>query len=82
MTAASLREHGTDLDLLEYADKCNVEDAVLEANAEENETDYAEFLNVSHEGLTVVSEDYEMKRYKRYRQWLRGKSLFKQRVDV
>lgn len=82
MTAASLREHGTNLDLLEYVNKCNVEDAVLEANAEENEADYAEFLNVSEEGLTVVSEDYEMKRYKRYRQWLRGKSLFKQRVDV
>lgn len=82
MTAASLREHGTNLDLLEYVNKCNVEDAVLEANAAENETDYAGFLNVSEEGLTVVSEDHEMKRYKRYRQWLRGKSLFKQRVDV
>ncbi|KAJ5585030.1 uncharacterized protein N7459_004830 [Penicillium hispanicum] len=82
MTAASLREHGPNLDLVEYVNKCNVEEAVLEANAEENVADYAEFLNVSEEGLTVVGEDYEKKRYKRYRQWLRGKSLFKQRVDV
>jgi hypothetical protein len=82
VTAASLREHGPNLDLLEYANKCNVEDAVLEASAEGNMADYAEFLNVSEEGLTVVSEDYEKKRYKRYRQWLRGKSLFKQRVDT
>jgi hypothetical protein len=81
MTAASLRDHGYNLDLLEYANKCNVEELALEANAEENLADYAEFLNVSEEGLTVVSEDYEKKRYKRYRQWLRGKSLFKQRVD-
>lgn len=82
MTAASLREHGPNLDLVEYANKCNVQDVVLESNAQENMADYAEFLNVSEEGLTVVSEDSEKKRYKRYRQWLRGKSLFKQRVDV
>jgi hypothetical protein len=82
MTAASLREHGPNLDLVEYVNKCNVEEAALEANAEDNMADYAEFLNVSEEGLTVVGEDYQKKRYKRYRQWLRGKSLFKQRVDV
>ncbi|KAJ5785523.1 Polyphosphoinositide phosphatase [Penicillium pulvis] len=82
VTAASLREHQPNLDLLEYANKCNVEDAALEASAEGNLADYAEFLNVSEEGLTVVSEDYEKKRYKRYKQWLRGKSLFKQRVDT
>ncbi|EPS32835.1 Polyphosphoinositide phosphatase [Penicillium oxalicum] len=81
MTAMSLREHGGNLDLLEYVNKCKIEDAVLEANAEEDLAEYAEFLNVSEEGLTVVSEDYQKKRYKRYRQWLRGKSLFKQRVD-
>jgi hypothetical protein len=82
MTAASLREHGANLDLLEYVNKCNIEEAALKTNALENMADYAEFLNVSEEGLTVVSEDYQKKRYKRYRQWLRGKSLFKQRVDV
>ncbi|CAK44572.1 hypothetical protein M747DRAFT_59093 [Aspergillus niger ATCC 13496] len=82
LTATSIREHESSLDLLEYANKCNVEEATLEANAEENLADYAEFLNVSEGGLTVVAEDYEKKRYKRYRQWLRGKSLFKQRVDM
>ncbi|KAJ5488679.1 Polyphosphoinositide phosphatase [Penicillium diatomitis] len=81
MTASSIREHGANLDLLEYVNKCKIEDAVLEANAEEDLAEYAEFLNVSEEGLTVVSDDYQKKRYKRYRQWLRGKSLFKQRVD-
>ncbi|EAW14517.1 phosphatidylinositol-3,5-bisphosphate 5-phosphatase [Aspergillus clavatus NRRL 1] len=81
ITAASAQDE-SNLDLIEYANKCNVEEVTLGANAEENLADYAEFLNVSEEGLTVVTEDYEKKRYKRYRQWLRGKSLFKQRVDI
>ena len=81
ITASSIRARGADLDLLEYANKINVEGGRLEATAEENLAAYKEFLDVSDDGLTVVAEDYAMKRYKRYRQWLRGKSLFKQRVD-
>ncbi|KAL4931950.1 phosphatidylinositol-3,5-bisphosphate 5-phosphatase [Aspergillus undulatus] len=82
LTAASIREHESNLDLLEFVNKCNVEEYTLGANAEENLADYAEFLNVSEEGLTVVNEDKDKKRYKRYRQWLKGKSLFKQRVEA
>lgn len=81
ITAASIREHDSNLDLLEYANKVNVEESTLQARALENYSDYAAFLDVPESGLTVVAEDYEKKRYKRYRQWLRGKSLFKQRVD-
>ncbi|OJJ51245.1 hypothetical protein ASPZODRAFT_127281 [Penicilliopsis zonata CBS 506.65] len=80
--ADSLQAHGSaSLDLFEYVNKGAIHDTRLEALAAQNLADYAEFLDVSEEGLTVVSEDYEKKRYKRYRQWLRGKSLFKQRVD-
>lgn len=82
ITADSIRARGSSLDLLEYANKINVEESSLQASAEENSAAYAEFLDISDEGLTVVAEDYEKKRYKRYRQWLRGKSLFKQRVDL
>ncbi|KKK19164.1 hypothetical protein P175DRAFT_0487572 [Aspergillus ochraceoroseus IBT 24754] len=82
LAAASIRDHQANHDLLEYVNKCNVEEYTLGANAEENLADYVEFLNVSEEGLTVIAEDYEKKRYKRYRQWLRGKSLFKQRIDI
>ncbi|KAE8415593.1 SacI homology domain-containing protein [Aspergillus pseudocaelatus] len=82
LTATSARERESNLDLIEYVNKCNVEDSALKANADQNMADYAEFLNISDEGLTVSAEDHEMKRYKRYRQWLRGKSLFKQRVDI
>ncbi|KAL1969759.1 hypothetical protein VTN77DRAFT_8312 [Rasamsonia byssochlamydoides] len=81
--AASIRSQGSnsDLELLEYVNKVRVASSDAIAIAEEDLTDYIEFLNVSEEGLTVVAEDYDKKRYKRYRQWLRGKSLFKQRVD-
>ncbi|WEW61210.1 phosphatidylinositol-3,5-bisphosphate 5-phosphatase [Emydomyces testavorans] len=79
VTAAS--DH-KDLDLVEYANKVLLEDAALDVLAEDNLADYIEFLNVGEEGLTVVKEDYDKKRYKRYRQWLRGKSLFKQGIDL
>jgi hypothetical protein len=82
MTASSLQDHGYNLDLLEYTKKCNVEESALEARAAANKDAYTEFLNVSENGITVVKEDFEKKRYKRYGQWLRGKSLFKQRVDL
>ncbi|PGH36007.1 mannosyl-oligosaccharide alpha-1,2-mannosidase [[Emmonsia] crescens] len=81
LAAASLAERGSNLDLFEYANKCTLGDANLDLLAEDNLPDYLEFLNVSEEGLTVITEDHDKKRYKRYRQWLRGKSLFKQRID-
>jgi hypothetical protein len=82
ITADSIRARRSNLDLFEYANKINVEEGSLQATAEDNSAAYAEFLNVSEGGLTVATDDYEKKRYKRYRQWLRGKSLFKQRVDL
>jgi hypothetical protein len=39
---------------------------------------YAELLKVGENPLTVTDEDALKKRYKAYRKWLRGKSLFKQ----
>ncbi|KAF1990854.1 Polyphosphoinositide phosphatase, factor-induced gene 4 protein [Aulographum hederae CBS 113979] len=49
---------------------------------EEDVADYAEFLEVVDDPLTVTEEDGGKKRYKAYKQWLRGKSLFKQsKVD-
>lgn len=84
-TALTLREQGANLEFLEYVNKANgintggMRDTYV---AEEDLNDYVEFLSVNDEGLTVVAEDYDKKRYKRYRQWLKGKSLFKQRVDA
>jgi hypothetical protein len=39
---------------------------------------YAETVRVAENPLTVTEEDQLKKRYKAYRKWLRGKSLFKQ----
>src|SRR5204863_3900272 len=68
LAAASLAERGSNLDLVEYANKCTLQDADLDALAEDNLADYVEFLQVEEEGLTVVGEDHDKKRYKRYRQ--------------
>lgn len=49
---------------------------------EDDVADLWEFLTVAENPLTVLEEDGERKRYKAYRQWLRGKSFFKQsKVD-
>ena len=63
--------------------KSNSPDAVSNMQSTEDDiADFIEFLNVAEEALTVYEADTSKKRYKRYRQWLKGKSLFKQqRVD-
>ena len=50
--------------------------------SEEDVKYYEDFLVVQDDPLTVTEEDGSKKRYKAYKQWLRGKSLFKQsKVD-
>lgn len=45
--------------------------------------EYAAFLDNGDDPLTVTEADIAKKRYKAYRQWLKGKSLFKQqRVEA
>ncbi|KIN00183.1 hypothetical protein OIDMADRAFT_124919 [Oidiodendron maius Zn] len=46
--------------------------------ADEDLAEYTDFLAVAENPLTVTDEDLPKKRYKAYRKWLRGKSLFKQ----
>ncbi|CAA9964795.1 Polyphosphoinositide phosphatase [Pyrenophora teres f. maculata] len=49
---------------------------------EEDIEEFEEFLRVKENPLDVEEEDTAKKRYKAYRQWLRGKSFFKQsKVD-
>jgi hypothetical protein len=45
---------------------------------EDDMAEYADFLEVAENPLTVNEEDLPKKRYKAYRKWLLGKSLFKQ----
>jgi hypothetical protein len=49
---------------------------------EQDMRDFREFVAGREEPLTVTDDDGNKKRYKAYKQWLRGKSLFKQsKVD-
>jgi hypothetical protein len=45
---------------------------------EEDLAEYTDFLTVAENPLTVTEDDLPKKRYKAYRKWLMGKSLFKQ----
>jgi phosphatidylinositol 3,5-bisphosphate 5-phosphatase len=66
-------------DFIEYLDKVKEVDGIgMTERAEQSVEEFADFLDVADEGLTVLEEDGARKRYKAYRQWLRGKSLFKQ----
>ncbi|CAK7275124.1 phosphatidylinositol-3,5-bisphosphate 5-phosphatase [Sporothrix epigloea] len=47
---------------------------------EDDVTIYSELLRVPENPLTVTEGDAQKKRYKAYRKWLRGKSLFKQQM--
>ena len=68
---------GSDSELLSYLN--NFTSAELNSS-EEDMADYEEFLRVSDNLLTVTEADAPKKRYKAYRQWLKGKSLFKQQL--
>ena len=70
------------MDFFQYV-KSNSPDAVNTMHSTEDDiADYVEFLDVGEDALTVLETDTPKKRYKAYRQWLKGKSLFKQqRID-
>lgn len=65
----------------EYLDYVNGswQDGTMASYANEDDlAEYADFLTVAENPLTVNEEDAPKKRYKAYRKWLLGKSLFKQ----
>jgi hypothetical protein len=65
----------------EIPDLGNVVGYGIDERAEASTEHYAEFLEVPQDGLTVLDEDATKQRYKAYRKWMRGKSLFKQRPN-
>jgi phosphatidylinositol 3,5-bisphosphate 5-phosphatase len=79
-----------DIDYIEYIhragasefDDLDLEDAAKPAVSEQDLQQFWSFVTQPEDPLTVTEEDGAKKRYKAYRQWLRGKSLFKQsKVD-
>jgi len=85
-------------EFLEYLSKTSPEDRnlnyvdnemgavglTLDERAEESEDVYREWIESARreEPLSVLAGEEEVKRYKAYRKWLRGKSLFKQKPVV
>jgi len=71
---------GSDSELLSYLNNFTSAELSTLDPSEEDMADYEEFLRVSENPLTVTEADAPKKRYKAYRQWLKGKSLFKQQL--
>lgn len=70
------------MELVNYINSNSLDAVTGMLCTEDDIADYNEFLHVGEEPLTVTDADPSKKRYKAYRQWLKGKSLFKQqRVD-
>ncbi|KAI0889579.1 SacI homology domain-containing protein [Annulohypoxylon maeteangense] len=70
-----------DVDSSEYQEYLNGSwhtEGLAPSGAEEDIDGYNNLLKVGENPLTVTDEDLPKKRYKAYRKWLRGKSLFKQ----
>ena len=76
LTSPDVSSH-TSLELCRYLGEpktLDMDDALKETNTAE----YTAFLKNGDDPLTVTEADVVKKRYKAYRQWLKGKSLFKQ----
>ncbi|KAI1431716.1 SacI homology domain-containing protein [Xylaria sp. CBS 124048] len=74
-------EAPTDVDSSKYQEYLNGSwqtDGLAPKGTEEDIAAYEELLRVNDNPLTVTEEDLSKKRYKAYKKWLRGKSLFKQ----
>ena len=70
------------LEYLKYIHRASSETTPGVIAAEDDIADYTAFIKIDEEPLTVTEADLGKKRYKAYRQWLKGKSLFKQsRID-
>lgn len=73
-------ETPTDIDneYIEYVNGSWQDSFATQYISEEDVKEYTEFLTVADNPLTVTEEDAQKKRYKAYRKWHNGKSLFKQ----
>ncbi|KAI0148258.1 SacI homology domain-containing protein [Hypoxylon sp. NC0597] len=70
-----------DVDSSEYQEYLNGSwhtEGLVPSGTEEEIEVYNDLLRINENPLTVTEDDLPKKRYKAYRKWLRGKSLFKQ----
>ena len=68
----------TSLDFLHYVQSLTPELLQNMSSTDEDVAEFSSYLVVEDDPLTVTDADTPKKRYKAYRQWLKGKSLFKQ----
>jgi len=82
VTSTDILPNANLVDFFQYLES-NSMDAFNNMHPTEDDiADYVDFLDVDDDALTVFETDGPKKRYKAYRQWLKGKSLFKQqRID-
>ena len=66
------------LEFLSYLQSASTISTHSMHSSEEDIADFTAFLDIGDEPLAVSEADAPKKRYKAYRQWLKGKSLFKQ----
>ncbi|KAL9124287.1 MAG: hypothetical protein Q9217_006373, partial [Psora testacea] len=69
-------------ELVSYVNSIAANSAADMHSTDDDVADFAEFLEIGDEPLTVTEADTSKKRYKAYRQWVKGKPLFKQRVEA
>ena len=73
----------SNMEFLGYINSNSLDAVISMHSTEDDIADYTEYLDVGDEPLTVTEADPPKKRYKAYRQWLKGKSLFQQqRLDL
>ena len=70
------------LEFLNYVHSTSIDVITSTVTSEDDLAAFTEFLSVPEDPLTVTKADVVKKRYKAYRQWMKGKSLFKQRVEA
>ena len=69
-------------EIVEYVNSVSADAVTNMHTVDDDLDDFARFLDIGDEPLTVTDADPPKKRYKAYRQWVKGKSLFKQRVET
>jgi len=79
VTSNKLHAADVDVEYLDYVNGAWGEGGLGGVNSGEDDfAELADFLTVAENPLMIHEEDLSKKRYKAYKKWLMGKSLFKQ----
>ena len=83
LAASQAVQTGISLDFSRYVGRARNFEWIYNNPSDADSIEFSSFVQQREDPLTVTEADTEKKRYKAYRQWLKGKSLFKQqRVEL